>query len=189
MEPDMRNRNLHEIEIMTEKLNERRQRRNRIIAVYQGDYVEIPIEKKEHKDFRKSSILLITVIVLFHIGAGCLNNAGMSIFFVAIPYVAAMIFALLNLYLLLFQLPKEKDKFRLGEVELLFYRTRNSSIFLGLALGACVLREIVYIKSVSDGGQLTLDFIFLALVAIEVFIAYFLARKQIQLLKKIRNKF
>jgi hypothetical protein len=160
-------------------------RRKRRMTVYTGDYVDISLDHKEYKNYRRSSMLLISVITFLHIWAGFLDNPAMYSFLVSLPYVAALC-SFLFFIVVLFQLPKEKDKFRLGEVQLLFKRMRLASIILGISLGLGIVGELFFIYGDSAGDQLTLELNYLTLEVIAVFVAYFLIRTQIRTEKKIR---
>lgn len=174
-------RNLIDIELMAEKIKERRGRQT---TVYTGDYLDISLDNQEYENYKKRSILIIALITIFHIGAGFINNPGMYEIYVVIPYVSAFL-SLVYYCIIRSQLPKEKNKFRMGEVDILFNRTRNSSIILGISLLSCVIGEIAFIWFISVGDQLALDYIFLALEVFGAAVTYFLIRTQVQIAKKI----
>jgi len=161
----MSSRNPLEMESHADLVRERQIKRLSGSKGYTGDYFDIPLDSQEYKNYKKSSLLLVSGIAVLHIGAGFVNNPGMVGFFVAMPYVAAFL-SLLYFSIVRFQLPKEKDKFRLGESTLLFSRMRMAGIFLGISLAGCILGEFAFIRSAPTGEPLTLEIIFLALVVL-----------------------
>ncbi len=179
----MRRRKVIDVEGNLEKQKERMKGKN---TSYSGDYVEIPIGIDAYKKYRLRSFLLISLIAVPHIGAGFINNRGMLESLTAIIYVAAL-FSIMYFGLVFFQLPKRKDKFRFGEVRLLFDRVENSSKLLAAAMGITLLAEIYFLFSDSSIEQLTPEYIFLSLIGVELLLANYLVIVQMRIKKKIIN--
>lgn len=131
---------------------------------------------------------MVSGIVVLHISAGFVNNPGMVGFFVAMPYVAAFL-SLLYFSVVRFQLPKEKDKFRFGESNLLFSRMRMAGIFLGISLAGCILGEFAFIRSAPTGEPLTLETIFLALEVLGSLVTFILISMLNRVVKKVSIKY
>ena len=161
--------NLHDIQIAEDKAKERRGWRMNAMGVYKGDYVEIALPAEEYKRYRRTAFLSYVGVSLVYLGGGFINNAGMIEFFVAIPYVGGVA-ALIFLGIVLFQLPKKKDKFRLGEEKLSFSRLRNAVLLFILMIAITIGGEVSYLRTEAGGGQIGSEVGFLILMGL-VFIA------------------
>ncbi len=140
-------------------------------AVYEGKFFDVTMDEKELINFRRISLVLLVLIITVHIAGGCVANQGMYAFFVAVPYI----FAFLPLYFMttgILRLPKTKRKYRRDEIGLSFNRVKKSSIALFVLLCLGVVGEIVYLIWFA-GDNLTLEWIYLAVEATAVVVAYF----------------
>lgn len=149
--------------------------------VYIGKYYELELETEELIQFKKTSFLLLTIIVVFHIGSGFLSNRGMYQLYVALPYALAF-FPLIYLTEGIIRLPKEKRKYRHDEIGNSFDRMRTSIYFLIALLGIALLGEIVFLMLFSDKVQRPMDFLYLALEMVAFVAAFFMGIRQ----KKIK---
>ncbi len=108
--------------------------RERETAVYRGDYFDVTFTVGEIAKYKILSVLLLALTIVFHVGAGFIDNPGMYKFFVALPYVFAF-FPLLYLALGIFHLPGETRKYRRDEIGLSFDRIKTTSRVLLIFLG------------------------------------------------------
>ncbi len=159
------------------------ERRGRRMTVYTGDYVDIPVSPKEYIIYKITTLLLIFLIAILFFGAGYLNNPGMFETSVVISYVAA-VFSFIFFCITFFQLPWKKDRFRLGEVGLLFGRLKMASIFLGISIVACVLGEAFFLSNIPIENRQRLDIVFLAMMVGTFSLTFLLNRIQNRIEKK-----
>lgn len=140
-------------------------------AVYKGIYFEVVPDERTLKKFKRNSLLLLVIIITAFLTGGFLNNNGMRMFYIAIPWAAAF----LPLYFLAYgiiRLPDKKRKLRRDEIELSFDRMKKSSIGLFILLCMVVVGEIVFLVGFAREG-LNLEYTYLiaqALAAIAVFV-------------------
>ena len=130
--------------------------------VYRGDYFDINLEPQALKRFKLITLALTLTIIGLHIGAGFVGNAGMYMFYVAMPYVVAF-FPLIYLIAGALRLPWEKRSYKRDEVNLSFDRMRTSAITLLVFLVISMLGEGVFLVFVSKGIVPTKELLFLAI--------------------------
>lgn len=131
-------------------------------VVYQGPYFETSLDAEALTSLRKKTFLLFTLTAALHITIGFLNNAGMYLIFVALPYVLAF-FPLVYLAAGALRLPKENRKFRRDEVGYSFNQIKSASRFLVAFLAAGILGEGVFLVFISTRQQIISELLFLAL--------------------------
>jgi len=139
--------------------------RERETAEYRGDYFDVTFTVGDIAKYKNLSILLLALTIVFHVGAGFIDNQGMYQFFVALPYVFAF-FPLLYLALGIFHLPKEARKFRRDEIGLSFDRIKTMSRVLLIFLGVGILGEIVFLLFFAEKTYWPLEFFYLLLQAL-----------------------
>lgn len=176
---------IERFKVMEEKMRERRNWRMSLFTAYQGDYVEISLGDEDYKKYRITSLLLISAAAALHISAGFINNPGMLLFYIVIPYIAAL-GSIVYFYLFRFQLPRQKNKFRMGEVNLLFNRLRNACLLQFISLGIILTGEILLMRDTTEGAALTGDWLFLALIGAEMLAVLFLLVKQFRMAKIVK---
>lgn len=136
-------------------------------AVYRGDYFEFSLDAEGILRFRRTCVGLLAAIVIFHISGGFVGNRGMNQLYVALPYVIAF-FPLIYMVMGVFRLPKEQRKYRRDEIGLSFESMKTASIVMLIFIGIGVLGEIIFLLFVSDGDQLLLEVLYLALETLAV---------------------
>ncbi|MBP7197268.1 MAG: hypothetical protein KBA05_07660 [Anaerolineaceae bacterium] len=128
---------------------------------YQGDYYKLPFDSAQMRKFKILFMLTLAGVILAHILGGVINNPGMRNFYVAIPYAFAAL-PIFNLFRSGIRLPIEDRKYRREEIGVTYERFTNHSLFLLIALGACILGEVVYLVFFSKGGAGANETYFLA---------------------------
>ncbi len=127
---------------------------------YQGDYYKLPFDSAQMRKFKKFFMLTLAGVILVHILGGVINNPGMRNFYVAIPYAFAAL-PIFNLFRSGIRLPIEDRKYRREEISVTYERFTNHSLFLLIALGVCILGEVVYLVFFSKGGAVASEAYFL----------------------------
>lgn len=114
--------------------------------VYRGKLFEIDLDQENLTRYKRSSLTILAVTAVLHVGAGFAANTGMNQFYVALPYATAF-FPILYAAAGAFRLPGEKRLFRRDEIGLSFERFKSSSTLLTIVLGAGALGELFYLVS------------------------------------------
>ena len=136
-------------------------------ALTDGDIVE----------FRTLSIILLALMIVFHVGAGFIDNQGMYKFYVALPYVFAF-FPLLYLALGVFHLPVETRDYRRDEIGLSFDRIKTTSRVLAILVGIGVLGGIIYLLFFAARSDVPFELLFLLLEVLTFLLVFLLIRLQ-----------
>jgi hypothetical protein len=150
------------------------------LTIYRGPYFEVDLDQRGLTRFRRNNLLLLILIVILHLTAGFVNNRGMYQFYIALPYVIALL-PLWNIMSAITNIPKWKDKYRRDEVEPSFDRMGAFSIWLLVCFGVILLGEILFVLfsgSVNLGSE-TLFFISELIAAAAAFLI-FRSQKQLQ---------
>ncbi len=155
--------------------------REKKTIVYRGEYFEIALDTEGLFRFKRISLSLLAIVIIFHVSGGFVSNRGMYQLYVALPYALAF-FPLLYLAEGILRLPKEKRKYRSDEIGHSFDRMRTSSYFLLAFLGVGLLGEIVFLFFAADKPQRVSDAFYFAMEMV-VFAALYIL---INLQKKIR---
>jgi hypothetical protein len=156
--------------------------REKTEVVYRGEFYETSLDGKGLIRFKNICLMLLGIIVALQIGAGFINNPGMYMFYVAIPYTLAF-FPLIYTAEGTFRLPREKRPYRRDEIGLSFKRIKIAgSILLGF-LAAGLLGEIIFTLIFAQGSHLD-EYAYLALelaaVTASLFLQYFARQVHIQ---------
>lgn len=176
-------RNLHDIQIQEDIARERRGWRMNVLGVYKGETVDISLSAQDYKRYKRTMFLSFGAVALMHISAGFINNPSMFLAYIAVPYVGGFA-ALVYWLVILLQLPKKKDKFRLGEEKLTFNRMKNAALMVG-ALAAFGVGGEIYLFQHGGWELPAMEIIFLVLLALEFIGMVFLLVKNVQILKKL----
>jgi hypothetical protein len=131
-------------------------------VVYHGPFFETSLDPEAIGDLRKKSLLLLASTAALHIGIGFLDNPGMYLIFVALPYVLAF-FPLIYLASGVLRLPKEIRKYRRDEIGYSFNQVKSASRFLLAFLAAGILGEVIFLIFISTRQQLITEILFLVL--------------------------
>lgn len=135
--------------------------REKLKAVYRGNYFELSLDEHGLLLFKRYGLLLVGAIAVLHITAGFLNNLGMYQFYIALPY-AAIFLPLFYLGGGVLRLPKEKRKYRRDEVELSVGHMKTASKALLVLFAIVVVGEIAFILFAANQGNLMQELLFLA---------------------------
>jgi hypothetical protein len=131
---------------------------------YHGKYYEVFFERGNIRHFRITSIIVLLIALVLHVGAGFINNPGMRHIFLMIPYVAI----LLPLYYLaagILALPKSPSPYRRDQINLSFMRIRASSRYLTILLFAITIAEVAFLLTSPGGIDVRLEVPFLIMEA------------------------
>jgi hypothetical protein len=140
-------------------------------AVYKGKFFDLNLDEKALIKFRRTSLVLLALIVIIHVASGCVANQGMYAFFVAVPYI----FVFLPLYFMttgILRLPKTKRKYRRDEIGLSIKRVKKASIAIFILLCVGVVGEIIFLIWFADENS-ALEWIYLTTQALGAVVAYF----------------
>ena len=151
--------------------------RERETAVYRGDFFNVSFTNGDIVEFRTLSIILLALMIVFHVGAGFIDNQGMYKFYVALPYVFAF-FPLLYLALGVFHLPGETRNYRRDEIGLSFDRIKTTSRVLAILVGIGVLGGIIYLLFFAARSDVPFELLFLLLEVLTFFMVFLLIRLQ-----------
>ena len=155
-------------------------------AIYVGDYFELSVDRATLKKFKRNCLLLVTVIIALHVGAGFITNQGMNVFYVALPYV----FVFLSLYftvLGILRLPEKTQNLRRDEIGLSFDRMKSGSTFLLILLSASIAGEIIFMLFFLNGG-VGREGLFLIIEVLTAVAAFVLIRLQKTIKVQKRDK-
>jgi MFS family permease len=145
-------------------------------AVYKGTYFEVVQDERTLKKFKRNSLLLLAITLIGFLLGGFINNQGMRMFYIAIPWAAAF----LPLYFLAFgiiRLPVKKRKFRCDEIGLTFDRMKKASIALFILLSMVVVGEIIFLVGFAKEG-LNLEYTYLVSQALTLIAVFIIIRLQ-----------
>jgi hypothetical protein len=145
--------------------------------VYKGPYFETSLDPAGLLRLRRVSLLLLLLIIALHVGGGFVDNPGMYMFYVSLPYVITF-FPLVYLASGILRLPKEVRKYRRDEVGLSFDQVRKSSRTLLIILGVGILGELFYVIIFGKSLQLLSEIIYLGIEGCALLSAYMIVKSQ-----------
>ena len=151
--------------------------RERETAVYRGDFFNVSFTNGDIVEFRTLSIILLALMIVFHVGAGFIDNQGMYKLYLALPYVFAFS-PLLYLALGVFHLPEETRNYRRDEIGLSFDRIKTTSRVLAILVGIGVLGGIIYLLFFAARSDVPFELLFLLLEVLTFLMVFLLIRLQ-----------
>lgn len=146
-------------------------------VVYRGKYYEVDLDEAGMRVFKRTSILIFIALIVAQVAGGFVDNQGMYQFYVALPYVFAF-FPLLYIGAGVLRLPGEKRMYRRDEVGLTYERMKTSSRIMLSFLLIGLVGEVVFILFVATVGELSREFIYLAINAVSVAMLFYSIRRQ-----------
>ncbi|OJX38389.1 MAG: hypothetical protein BGO78_10355 [Chloroflexi bacterium 44-23] len=151
--------------------------REKETLVYRGKYYQVELDTAGLVRYKRISLLLLAIIIVFHIGGGFVSSGGMYQLYVALPYTLAF-FPLIYLTEGILRLPNEKRKFRHDEIGHSFDRMKSSGYFLIALLGVALLGELVFLIFFSKNAQWPMDYLYFSLELVAAVAAFFLVYRQ-----------
>ena len=151
------------------------------VTLYRGPYFEVDLDQGGLTRFRRNNLLLLILIVVLHLAAGCVNNTGMRQFYIALPYVIALL-PLWNVLSAVMRIPRLKDKYRRDEIEPSFDRIGVFSLWLLVCFAVILLGEILYwVLSAGAGFASEILFFLPELISFSAVYLVFRLQKQLQI--------
>ncbi len=145
--------------------------RERRTAVYRGDYYAFALDDASVRNFRLNSLLLAAIAVALHTAGGCVGNAGMYRFFVALPYVGAF-FPLVYLVSGALRLPKTAERMTRDVLGHSYGRAKTASCSALVLAGMTVLGELACLLFFLEEGALLRECVFLLCEALTAAACY-----------------
>ena len=151
---------------------------------YRGDFFTLPFNQSEMRKFKTFFLVLLGGVFLAHAAGGFMNNDGMRQFYVAIPYVLVFL-PLFNLLRSGIRLPVEERSYQRDEIGVTYERFTNHSLFLLIALGLCLVGEVLFLLLYAGGQPTKFEYNFLAveLAALALGLVIYLTLKKIVITK------
>ncbi|MEN8240803.1 MAG: hypothetical protein ABFS17_02690 [Chloroflexota bacterium] len=158
--------------------------REKRTAVYRGDYFEVDLDQKGIVQFKNTCLLLISLIIVFHIGAGFVTTQGANQFYISLPY-AFVYFPMIYLADSIWRCPKENRKFTRKEIGLSYERIKTTSHIVLSFLLIGIAGEIIFLLFFSDVVNYGMDYLYLALEILVgiLILAVIKLQKQISIIK------
>ena len=152
--------------------------------LYKGELFRMPFTASVMRKFKTIFLLMLAGAFGAHLAGGFLNNDGMRKIYVVLPYVLGFL-PLFNLLRSGSRLPVEERSYRRDEIGVSYERFTNHSLFLLVAVGLCLIGEIVYLLFSAKGQIDAAEYLFLALeiIALGLGLGIFINLKRIIITK------